>query len=194
MALTATQLATRATREARQGQSPTTVKIYVSQAALLIPKAMMIMAEQTVNDGDTRHLLMRLWGAGSIALTDGELDLTAAGYEQLLHSGIQYSEAYDVDGYTGNETQAIPLAFTDQSHRLQFGASVFGNYSVRNNKLVARDSSNSPIVNLRFIAPYIPDLSATYPLPDDLEDKGQTILASLLLQNAVAQTAQDKAT
>lgn len=187
--LTATQFATRAARQARQGQSPTISKIYVSQAALLLPQAMRDLATRVNQQGVQRHLLTKRWGDGSnpgIAITldsEGRFDLDD--YPQMLQAGWAFAEVYDYEQLASEPLTAMPVPFASSAHELQnAGYSGLGMFSVRGGKFYGRKADGSAMYQVSVFNVYVPDFSADYPLPEELTDDGLQILAQMLIVNA----------
>ena len=188
MSLTIQTLAERATRKARGGYTEAEAGIDVARAALLIPESLHELATKIAMDGEKRDLLRTEW---TVTLTNGEADLSVAGYDYLLKEALQYSTAFDL---TEDPDRKTPLVFKRHAHQLNWGTHLaVGYYAVEQDTLLTRQKgSGSPtsMTSLALIANYVPALGTNAPtpnpyvIPPELEDDIVTILAEKLVEGA----------
>ena len=188
MPLDIQKLAERATRKARGGYTEAEAGIDVARAALLIPESLHELATKIAMDGEKRDLLRTEW---TVTLTNGEADLSVAGYDYLLKEALQYSTAFDL---TDDPERKNPLVFKRHAHQLNWGTHLAcGYYAFEKNTLKTRQrSSGSPtsMTSMFLIANYVPALGTNAPtpnpyvIPPELEDDIVTILAEKLVEGA----------
>ena len=188
MPLDIQKLAERATRKARGGYTEAEAGIDVARAALLIPESLHELATKIAMDGEKRDLLRTEW---TVTLTNGEADLSVAGYDYLLKEALQYSTAFDL---TEDPDRKTPLVFKRHAHQLNWGTHLaLGYYAFEQDTLLTRQKgSGSPtsMTPMALIANYVPALGTNAPtpnpyvIPPELEDDIVTILAEKLVEGA----------
>lgn len=174
------QFVNRALREARRGLTEDEARLSLIQATQLAPQALHKLAEMVADDP---HRRARLRGRFEIALSaSGEAALTG---QPLLIKALRYADVYDLQ----DVEYRSKFIYKHHPHALSRKLDPnFGYFSIRDDdSIIARTGAGwGNVFNLAIFTNYIPDLSATYPLPAEFEDEAITLLAQILREGLFA--------